>query len=210
MLFSSALAQAQMQAQIAEGEDYITLQEPLPNAQNTLIEVYSYACPFCYKYSKILPQVIENLPQGMVFKPYHLEQKGSYGKSANLVFAALITIDENKGVDINDEKLSAFQKAKRAYFDEYHMKKNRWKNGADEAGFVQSGLKAAGVSDEEYRLALEQPRAKELLKEWGSSYKIALVQGIPAFVVNGKYLIKTNAIKSIEDLSAKIKELAEK
>ena len=34
-----------------EGEDYVKLEKPLSVEQNTLVKVFSYACPFCYKYT---------------------------------------------------------------------------------------------------------------------------------------------------------------
>ena len=39
-------------AAFTEGEDYVKLEKPLPVEQNTLVKVFSYACPFCYKYDK--------------------------------------------------------------------------------------------------------------------------------------------------------------
>lgn len=30
----------------------MVLEKPIPNADKTLIKVFSYACPFCYKYDK--------------------------------------------------------------------------------------------------------------------------------------------------------------
>ena len=35
-------------AAFTEGEDYVKLEKPLPVEQNTLVKVFSYACPFCY------------------------------------------------------------------------------------------------------------------------------------------------------------------
>ena len=39
-------------AAFTEGEDYVKLEKPLSVEQNTLVKVFSYACPFCYKYDK--------------------------------------------------------------------------------------------------------------------------------------------------------------
>lgn len=32
-----------------KGTQYVVLDKPLPNAEGTLIKVFSYDCPFCYK-----------------------------------------------------------------------------------------------------------------------------------------------------------------
>ena len=61
----------------SEGTDYVVLAKPIPNAGNTLIKVFSYDCPFCYKYDKsVTPNVVPKLPQGMSFRPFHLKTKG--------------------------------------------------------------------------------------------------------------------------------------
>lgn len=202
-VLSIAVANA---APLKEGTDYTTLKNPLPNAKNTVVEVYSYACPFCFKYSKFIPQIAASLPKGAVFKPYHLEQKGDYGKIASELFAVLIVKDQAAGVDIFSDK-STFHKAEEAYFNEYHKKNNRWGAGKNPDAFLQTGLDAAGISKADFEAGLKDEKVQALLKEWEASYEIASVQGVPAFVVNGKYLIYTKSIVSLDDLQDKIKTL---
>lgn len=197
-------------ADVKEGTDYVVLKEEIPNAQNTVIEVYSYACPFCYKYSKFIPEIIKNLPKGVTFKPYHLEQKGDYGKQASQVYAVAMAKDKKAGIDINDTDKSSFQKAEHAYFEQYHAKKNRWKDGKDVDGFLKTGLDVAGISLEEFNKALDDADVKAILTEWEASYNVATIQGVPAFIVNGKYLIYTKSISSLQDLESKIQELLKK
>lgn len=196
-------------AAVKEGVDYEVLKNPIPNAKNTVIEVYSYACPFCYKYTKIVPNLVKSLPSGATFKLYHLEQKGDYGKIASQVFAVAMVQDNAKKLS-NFDSNGAFHKAESAYFDEYHAKKNRWGNGKEPESFLQTGLDASGISKADYEKALNDKAVKDLLKEWEVSYEVAKVQGVPAFVVNGKYLIYTKSITSMQDLQDKIKELLKK
>lgn len=62
------------------GPDYVKLEKPIPNAQGTLIKVFSYDCPFCYKYDKqVTPKLIPKLPSDLKFRPFHLKTKGKYG-----------------------------------------------------------------------------------------------------------------------------------
>lgn len=189
--------------ELREGVDYVVLNNPIPNAENSVIEVYSYACPFCYKYAKILPQILDKLPSDVDFRPYHLEQKGDYGRLASEIFAVLLVKDRRDGVGALEEK-SLFHRVQGAYFEEYHVKKNRWSDGGDAQGFLETGLKTAGISESEFQAALEDREVQELLKSWAEGYDIAMVQGIPAFVVNGKYLIKISELKSLDDLGEKM------
>ncbi|WP_220271885.1 thiol:disulfide interchange protein DsbA/DsbL [Helicobacter sp. MIT 01-3238] len=195
--------------ELKEGRDFIVLKEPLPNAQNSVIEIFSYACPFCYRYSKILPKVIESLPKNVEFKPYHLEKMGDYGKVASQVFAVLLDKDKKSNITTKDSK-SAFLKAQKAYFSEYNIKKERWGQGKNLQAFLHTGLDAAGVKIEEFYAALQEKGVQEILRSWEAGYEVAIIQGVPAFVVNGKYLIYTKSIASLKDLEYKIDELLKK
>lgn len=115
-----------------------------------------------------------------------------------------------KTMDLNlllDEK-SQFKKAKMAYYGAYHDKKERWDAGAE--SFLETGLKASGLSKAEFEKAKEDPRVKALVSEWEQSFEVAKIQGVPAFVVNGKYLLYTQAIKSPDGMVELIKELLAK
>ena len=129
-----------------EGEDYVKLEKPLPVEQNTLVKVFSYACPFCYKYDKtVTPKVVEKVA-GLKYVPFHLKTKGEYGELGSKILAVLAVMDEEKGVSLLDEN-SLFKKAKFAYYKAYHDQRQRWSDGKDEAAFLKTGLDAAGISE---------------------------------------------------------------
>ena len=52
VVLTAALASSFAASAFTEGTDYMVLEKPIPNADKTLIKVFSYACPFCYKYEK--------------------------------------------------------------------------------------------------------------------------------------------------------------
>jgi len=195
-------------AAIKEGSDYVELKTPIENAENTVIELYSYACPFCFKYSKILTSVITNLPKDVQFIPYHLEQVGTYGKEASQVLAVLCARDNKAGISLADEEKSACYKAQKAYFNEYHNN-GKWheREPSDKEAFILVGLSAAGVSIDDFNEAVENDDVKDILDKSKALYETAKIQGVPAFIVNGKYLIYTKSISSLEDLEAKIEAL---
>ena len=198
-------------AALTEGQDYLVLEKSIPNASNTLIKVFSYDCPFCYKYDKtVLPIVVLNLPAGMTYRPFHLQARGKYGAQGSELFAVLLVKDQEHGLSDKEvccEK-SLFKKALTAYYQAYHDKKERWDAGPD--AFLITGLDVAGMSKEEFDIAKNSPRVKALLTEWDTSNSIYKIQGVPAFVVNGKYLINNKSIKSVGSMLDLIKELAKK
>ena len=192
------------------GTDYIVLDTPLSNAQGTLIKVFSYDCPFCFKYDvgvdpKVMPRIEKEV--GLKFKPMHLETKGKYGRQASVFLAMCMLRDEKAGVSIED-KNSLFKKAKDAIYQAYHKKQERWTSG--EAAFLKTMTDATGLTTADYEKAKADPAVTALADSWKLSYDVAKIQGIPAYVVNGKYLIMTKSIRNFDGMVALVKELAAK
>ena len=192
------------------GTDYIVLDTPLSNAQGTLIKVFSYDCPFCFKYDvgvdpKVMPRIEKEV--GLKFKPMHLETKGKYGRQASVFLAMCMLRDEKAGVSIED-KNSLFKKAKDAVYQAYHKKQERWTSG--EAAFLKTMTDATGLTTADYEKAKADPTVTALADSWKETYPVAKIQGIPAYVVNGKYLIMTKSIRNFDGMVALVKELAAK
>lgn len=200
---------------LEEGKDYVLLERVIPNAEGTVIKAFSYDCPFCYKYDKAVTKPVMEKVSDMKFVPYHLATKGVFGKYGSEVLAVAIAKDNADGINLLDDK-SKFKKAKFALYKAYHDKKERWgadaSNQANVDAFLNTALEAAGISKADYEAALNTDEVKNILNSWGmdndgDAYMIAKVQGVPAFVVDGKYLIKTSAIKGIDQMADMIKEL---
>ena len=194
-----------------EGTDYMVLAKPIPNMDKTVIKVFSYDCPFCYKYDKsVTPAVVGQLSKdGIKYTVWHLKTKGKYGPQASELFAALITKDEKAKLGLFDDK-SSFKKAKMVYYNAYHDKKERWGDGKDPAAFMKTGLAAAGISEADFQKLLKEPATQARLKAWEGAYEIAKIQSVPGFIVKGKYLVYTKSIKSIDGMAATIMELMAK
>jgi protein-disulfide isomerase len=197
-------------AALKEGEDYVVLKKTIPAMDKTLLKLSSYDCPFCYKYDLfVTPAVVKAIEKdGMRYTEWHLDS-GKYGPQANEIFAALITKDRKAGLGPLDDS-SSFKKAKMAYYQAYHVRKERWGDGEDPEAFLKTGLEAAGVSRSEFQKLLKERATRKRLKEWEGARELSKIQGVPAFVVNGKYLLYNRNIRSIEGLTAAIRELMEK
>ena len=63
------------------------------------------------------------------------------------------------------------------------------------------------MSDADCDKALSSERAQEILKAQDESYDVARIQGVPAFVVVGKYLLNVQALGSVGAMTEAIKEL---
>lgn len=202
-------------AAVVEGTDYVKLEKPIANAEGTVIKVFSYDCPFCYKYDKAVTKpVMKKVPE-MKFVPYHLATKGVFGKYGSEILAVMIAKDQAAGIDLLDDN-SNFKKAKFALYKAYHDKKEKWGNDASKPenveAFYKTALEPVGMTKADVNAAVKDQKIQDILNKWGmdqnsDSYMVAKIQGVPAFVVDGKYLIYTKSIKGIDQMANTIKEL---
>lgn len=180
-------------ADFKEGVNYKTLDTALDVGKNSVVKVFSFTCPFCYKYDKaVTEKVIKAIP-GVKFEVWHLKTKGKYGQQGSNLMAVARARDiaENKGIF---EKSGYLKKMKFAYYKAYHNKKMRWDGG--ENSFYKKGFEILKTDYVSFKKELETPAVQKLLQKWDAAYPVAKVQGIPGFVVNGKYLLMTQKIKS--------------
>lgn len=192
------------------GTDFVELEKPLPGGEGKLVKIWSYDCPFCYKYDAgVDPKMVPAMEKasGLHFEMMHLETKGKYGRVASELFAYCRLEDEKAGRSL-EAKDSLFKKAKDAVYTAYHRKGERW--AAGEEAFLKTGLTAAGIAPEVFAEGRKDPAVQALADSWKPSYDVAKIQGIPAYVVNGKYLVMTKSIRSIDGLVQLVTELSKK
>lgn len=191
--------------------DYITLEKPLAGGEGKIIKVWSYDCPFCFKFDvavdpKAMPRAEK--ATGLKFDMYHLETKGKYGRAGSELFAWCQLRDKANGITDWENPQSLFKKAKDAIYQAYHKKQERWTAG--EEAFLATGLTAIGATAEEFAAARKSAEVQALADAWKPCYDVARIQGIPAYVINGKYLVMTKGIRSVDGLVDLMAELAKK
>jgi thiol:disulfide interchange protein DsbA len=195
-------------AEYKEGVNYQTLEAPLANVEKgTVVKAFSFTCPFCYKYDKAVTEKVMTSIPGLNFEVWHLSTKGTYGQQGSNLMAVARARDIAAGKGIFD-KSGYLKKMKFAYYKAYHDKKLRWDGGEDD--FYAEGFKILGVDKAAFMAEVAKPEVQALLKRWEDAYPIAKIQGIPGFVVDGKYIIMTNAVTSREYMIDLIKYLMAK
>ncbi|RTR40971.1 thiol:disulfide interchange protein DsbA/DsbL [Shewanella canadensis] len=193
----TTLATALFMTFTASAAEVIKIDTPV--LDNTVQKVYSVYCPFCYKYEKaVTPNLIKNLPAGTKFQAICLENKGELGIEACEVLAAAQTLSHKK-----------YKKAKLAMYSAVHDKKLKNVKGstAVKGDLAAIGLKAAGISQLEFRNALNSSEAQDKLAyDRTIALTIAKKKGIPAIVVSGNKMIDTSTITSLANLDETVKK----
>ncbi|MBO2594047.1 thiol:disulfide interchange protein DsbA/DsbL [Shewanella algae] len=187
-----------MALDLEEGNHYQVLPESVQfQADKQVTKIFSVNCPFCYKYEKsVIPEMVKNLPSTINYDAYHISSKSPFGAEASEVLAVAKTVGEAK-----------YKAAKMALYAKIHDENTKFATGDE---LIRFGLSQAGISQEEFNRLKGTPEVKQLLAKWDQGIAIAKIQGIPALVVNGKYLINTKSIRSMPMLDEMILELSKK
>lgn len=201
-------AVAMFGADFKEGVNYTTLDTPLKVEKNTIVKVWSFTCPFCYKYDKAVTEKVINKIPGVNFEVWHLSTKGTYGKQGSKLMAVAQARDLANGIKSPLDKKGLLKKMKFTYYKAYHNKKMRWDAGED--AFYKEGFKILNTDKASFMKEVKTPAVQKLLKKWEPALPVAKVQGIPGFVVQGKYLLSTQKIKSREYMIDLINHLLKK
>lgn len=192
----------------AKEATYVSLERPFENAAKTLIKIFSYDCPFCYRYDKsidpwLCEEILPNL--GLRFVPVFLESRAKYGQTAVMFLALCEREDEKNGRPLSD-KASLFSQAKEALYFAYLKQKERWAGGED--AFLKTLTDATGLTKDFFLKRKADSDVLSLVKAWRPSKDIAAIQGIPAYVVNGRFLVRNTAARSKTDFGNIIQELS--
>lgn len=179
-----ALSLAAHAADFIEGEHYTRLAEPITAAPVT--EVYSVYCPFCYKYERsVIPAIAA--AYGDRFEAIHLSSKGEFGGAATRLLAATVAGDA-----------AAHKAAKLAWFVEIYEQARDFRS---EDEFLAVGLQAAGMSRADLEAALARPEVAARIARWDAAAQpVARLEGVPAILVNGRYLVKISRATSVDML----------
>ncbi|QIZ77477.1 thiol:disulfide interchange protein DsbA/DsbL [Ferrimonas lipolytica] len=180
-----------------QGKHYIDLKDKGFNAPNQVVKVYSTNCPFCYKYEKsVIPNYEKNLPDGINYDAYHITTKPPFGLEKATAVAVGKVLGEKQ-----------YKTVKMAYYKQLHDLKKKF-TSSEEA--TQFGIDKLGISQAEFDKHAASPEVAKLLLKWDQGLEVAKVKGIPAIVVNGKYLINTQSVTSMKMLDELTAELLAK
>lgn len=105
-------------------------------------------------------------------------------------------------------KGALFRKAQDALYFAYNRGGERWTAG--ESAFIATLTEATGIPAAEFASARKTAAVLSLADSWKPVHDIAKIQGIPGYVVNGRYLILIRNAGSVDRFVNLISYLAGK
>ncbi|MBR9789277.1 MAG: thiol:disulfide interchange protein DsbA/DsbL [Vibrionaceae bacterium] len=189
ILMLSLSAQA---AQFKEGEHYKVLD--LEASKKPLVtEFFSFYCPHCNSFEPIIQQLKKQLPEGVKLQKNHVSfMGGSMGPSMSKAFATMIVLkNEDKMVPVMFNRIHNLRKAPR---DDAELRQIFLDEGVDEKKF-DSAFKGFAVDS--------------MVRRMDKQFEDSGLTGVPAVIVNNKYLVQAQSIKTMDEYFGLVNYLLE-
>lgn len=187
--FVSLLALAlPAQAQLAAGVDFAEIKPPLQvddPAKIEVVEFFSYACPHCNDLNPIVKKWAAKLPADVAFKRIPVSFNSPFYQLMAKLFYTLESLGEMEKLDV-------------AAFDAIHVKGLKL---IDEKS-VQEWAVSQGVDAKKFSDAFKSFSVDSNVKRADQLSRSAKIPGVPALVVDGRYLVVGKNVKNHDELLA--------
>ena len=184
------------QAQLAAGVDFAEIKPPLQvdnPAKIEVVEFFSYACPHCNDLNPIVKKWAAKLPADVAFKRIPVSFNSPFYQLMAKLFYTLESLGEM-------EKLDA------AAFDAIHVKGLKL---IDEKS-VQEWAVSQGVDAKKFSDAFKSFSVDSNVKRADQLSRAAKIPGVPALVVDGRYLVVGKNVKNHDELLALTEKVIDK
>jgi len=178
-----------------EGVDYTELKQPIQTADPSSIEVrefFWFGCPHCFKLEPFVHNFSQNLPEGVTFLQTPAPLNKSWMNHAHAFYVM--------------ELLGKTKEMSPALFNQLHVAKNKLFSQEDLATF----FKKYDVSESDFNKLFQSFPVRTKVRQAEAFAKAARLSGVPAIVVNGKYVVGTKMAKGFPRMMQIVNFLIEK
>lgn len=166
-----------------EGKDY-TVVSQVATSKPEVREFFSVLCSHCYHFESAVGELKAQLPENVAFERTHVP---FVGREVSPFYMRAFAVAQTIG---QEQKLVA------AMFKMAHVEKRFFQSEADVRAFFIS----EGVAAEKYDSIAPSFAVEGMISEMASQTADKKIMGVPAFLVNGKYLVRNESLKSYDDL----------
>ncbi|MEZ8922206.1 thiol:disulfide interchange protein DsbA/DsbL [Vibrio cyclitrophicus] len=169
-------------AKFNEGEHYKVLD--LEASKKPMVtEFFSFYCPHCNSFEPIIQQLKQQLPKDAKLQKNHVSfMGGNMGLPMSKAYATMIALKvEDKMVPVMFNRIHNMNKPPR-----------------DEAELRQIFLDE-GVDEKKFDAAYNGFAVDSMVRRFDKAFKDSGLSGVPAVVVNNRYLIDAQGINSLDE-----------
>ena len=165
---------AAAQTSFAEGTDYQLVTPAVKTSQPDKVvvtEIFWYGCPHCFRFEPFVERWSAGLPDSVVFEQVPSSLNPRWTEHARSYYAF--------------KMMGALEQTHKALFDAIHLERQRLDSLDSIAGFATGlGLDEKLFRDNYYSFPVETQIRKDMQKEKRYGHR-----GVPAVIINGKYLV---------------------
>jgi DSBA-like thioredoxin domain. len=176
-----------------EGVNYDVVKQTAA-AKPEVMEFFSYFCPHCYQFEPIIADLKKSVGSEVTFKRNPVS---FLGQNMGIELQKAYAVAKLLGVE---EKFSP------AMFKVIQVDRNPPKDRAA----VKAVFESIGVKGSDFDGAIDSFAVVGQASQFDHNTESFNIRGVPATVVNGKYLLKTESIKSEQEYMELVKFLLQK
>lgn len=174
---------AMAQTGFVEGKDYTAISPPVDTGQPgkvVVTEMFWYGCPHCFRFEPYVERWQQGLADDVVFEQVPSSLNPRWTEHARAYYAFKI--------------MGVLDKVHRAFFDAIHVKRQRLTSLDTIAEFAaEQGLDEKLFRETYFSFPVETQVRKNVQTEKRYGHR-----GVPAVIVNGKYLVSASLAGSNE------------
>jgi len=174
------------QAAPTAGVEYLELGAAQPTNSVDKIEViefFSYLCPHCYRFEPALKPWVKRLPKDAQFRRVPATFSDEYAQAARAFYAL--------------EAIGEAERLHTALFDAVHTGSRL---GVGNEAALTEWLGKQGVDTKKFAAAYRSFSVEGKLKHAAQLTQGYRIEGVPSVAVNGKYVVITDNMKSLEQI----------
>ena len=180
---------------LVQGVEYKIVPQPQQTAPHPkkVVEIFGYTCPHCYHLEPSLHEWLETKP-----KDVHFERMPVVFNHPNWIFMGRVYYTA--------QELGVLEQSHMAFFDALHKdKKELFTPEAIAKFFTQFG-----VEESKFMATFKSFKVDQLVRKASRMTRAYGVEGVPAIVVNGKYLTDVGMNGSRERMWSTVNTLSNK
>ncbi|MCG3723651.1 thiol:disulfide interchange protein DsbA/DsbL [Vibrio cincinnatiensis] len=180
-------------AQFKEGVHYKVLDLP-HSSQPSVSEYFSFYCPHCYSFEPVIKQLKAQLPEKVALQKNHVSfMGGKMGKSMSKAYATMLALNvEEQMVPVMFNRIHNQRKAPKTDQELRQI-------------FIDEGIDGA-----QFDAAFNGFAADSMVRRFDKQFQDSGLTGVPAVIVNNRYLVQAQGIKTIDEYFELINHLLSK
>ncbi|WP_114787743.1 thiol:disulfide interchange protein DsbA/DsbL [Vibrio tetraodonis] len=169
-------------AQYKEGEHYKVL-DLEASKKPTVTEYFSFFCPHCNTFEPIIQQLKAQLPKDTKFQKVHVSfMGGSMGEPMSRAYATMVVLKaEDKMIPVMFNRI-------------HNMRKPPQNEQELRQIFLDQGIDA-----KKFDAAFKGFAVDSMARRFDKQFEQSGLTGVPAVIVNNKYLVEAQGLKTIDE-----------